>query len=134
MRKVLAQAPAPVLGTGEDMKLDTNSMRDYDIACTLRECDLPGTGNLKWALTCRIRHLVGSHYALARRRRVDLVQAEAALAEVKAHKGHLSHYLSHIYQAASYLGGTADLRILALALMGESPPTPERLIELAGGD
>lgn len=119
------------------MKLDTNNMRDYDIACALRGPDLPGTGNLKYVLTCRIRRLVGCSHAPVRRGRVVESTAEAALAEVAARKGGidrgLEHYMHHVYQAAEHLGDEG-LATLVFGLLYGPPPTPERLIELAGGD
>lgn len=119
------------------MILDTTKEKDYDIACALRGPDFGNAFWLKWALTCRIRHLAGCEKnldrGLVRTEPLSRFGAKDMLRVIRQQPMGLSHYLSHVGKAARALD---DSRLAELARRlgySWSSLTPEKVIELAGG-
>jgi hypothetical protein len=138
---LLPEYVEPVEEVKGTMKLNITTPEGYDVACALRGPDIHNTDRLKWALTCRIRHLAGVKHndTPSRASRLNLSDAEAVLLEAKrlnpnTHSS-VYHYLDHVRSAARHLRAE-ELVTLANALMYHDARglTAEDVVRLAGGD
>ena len=126
----------------EKAPVDLSTHDGYMVAAAMRGPDRPAAGAVKWVFTARIRWLAGArednsystrevktnpYYAGQLRKQVEQWRIDDASG--------LSHYLSHITEAARALGDKdlADLAYICAARALDTT-SDSGIIRLAGGD